>query len=203
MEWRFPSRLEDLTSVATEVGSYLESAGIGGRAAYVANLALEELGTNILKYGYDDTAVHEILLRMEVQPGMVRLMLEDDGHPFNPLDLLEPDIHLPAEERVPGGLGIHLVRRMVDRMEYQRCDGLNRVTVEIHTSTGSPGAPAAPGQPGQEPLVSMKAFLRQQELAYLNRVIQQCGGNKEQAALQLGISVATMYRRLSADDREP
>jgi DNA-binding NtrC family response regulator len=65
-----------------------------------------------------------------------------------------------------------------------------------------PGTAPAPGQPGEEPLVPMKTFLRQQELAYLNRVIQQCGGNKEQAALQLGISVATMYRRLSADDRE-
>ena len=65
-----------------------------------------------------------------------------------------------------------------------------------------PGTTPAPGQPGEEPLLPLKAFLRQQELAYLNRVIQQCGGNKEQAALQLGISVATMYRRLSADDRE-
>jgi transcriptional regulator with PAS, ATPase and Fis domain len=49
----------------------------------------------------------------------------------------------------------------------------------------------------------MKAYLQQQELAYLNRAIQQCGGNKEQAALQLGISVATLYRRLNAEEKEP
>jgi transcriptional regulator with PAS, ATPase and Fis domain len=65
-----------------------------------------------------------------------------------------------------------------------------------------PGSAPAPGQPGEEPLVPMKAFLRQQELSYLNRAIQRCGGNKEQAALLLGISVATMYRRLSSDDKE-
>ena len=59
------------------------------------------------------------------------------------------------------------------------------------------------GAAGQtEPLLPMKAFLREQELAHLNRAIQQCGGDKEQAALLLGMSVATMYRRLSAEDKE-
>ena len=52
IERRFPSRLEDFSRVAAEVNAFLENAGISGRAAYVANLALEELGTNILKYGY-------------------------------------------------------------------------------------------------------------------------------------------------------
>jgi DNA-binding NtrC family response regulator len=65
-----------------------------------------------------------------------------------------------------------------------------------------PGAAPRSGQAEAGPLVSMKTFLREQELAYLNRAIQQCGGNKEQAALLLGMSVATMYRRLSADDKE-
>jgi len=68
--------------------------------------------------------------------------------------------------------------------------------------TPEPGAARAPGQAAEQPLVPMRIFLRQQELAYLNRAIQQCGGDKEQAALQLGISAATMYRRLSADDKE-
>jgi transcriptional regulator of acetoin/glycerol metabolism len=65
-----------------------------------------------------------------------------------------------------------------------------------------PGAAPQAGQGQAEPLLSMKTFLREQELAYLNRAIQQCGGNKEQAALLLGISVATMYRRLGAEDKE-
>jgi len=140
MKWRFPSSLDDLSRVGMEVSRFLESKGIGGRSAYVADLALEELGTNILKYGYDDTAVHEIILYIQVQPGTLRLVLEDDGHPFNPLDYSEPDLHLPAEERLPGGLGIHLVRKMADRIEYQRRDGRNRVTVEIQLSADGPDA---------------------------------------------------------------
>jgi two-component system, NtrC family, response regulator AtoC len=67
---------------------------------------------------------------------------------------------------------------------------------------GDPGAAPAAGQSADEDLLPMKAYLRQQELAYLNRAIQMCGGNKEQAALRLGMSTATMYRRLSAEDKE-
>ena len=131
MEWRFLSRLDELNRVSVEAGRYLEAAGVSGRAAYVANLVIEELATNILKYGYDDTAIHEIVLKVEVEPGALRLVLEDDGHPFNPLESPEPEVHLPPEERLPGGLGIHLVRKLADRVEYERAEGRNRVTVEI------------------------------------------------------------------------
>jgi len=72
----------------------------------------------------------------------------------------------------------------------------------LHTAPEGAAAPSAESGADQ-PLMPMKAYLRQQELAYLNRVIQQCGGNKEQAALQLGMSVATMYRRLGAQEKEP
>ena len=144
MEWRFLSRLDELNRVGVEAGRHLEAAGVGGRAAYVANLVIEELATNILKYGYDDSAVHEILLRVEVQPGALRLVLEDDGHPFNPLESPEPEVHLPPEERLPGGLGIHLVRKLADRVEYERAEGRNRVTVEIevkaHHQSGAAGS---------------------------------------------------------------
>jgi len=131
IERRFPNTPQDLSRVMIEVGGFLEALGIGGQTGYVTNLAVEELATNILKYGYDDTVVHEILLRVDVEPGAVRLLLEDDGHPFNPLDLPEPDVHLPTEDREPGGLGIHLIRKLSDRMDYQRANGRNRVTVRI------------------------------------------------------------------------
>jgi DNA-binding NtrC family response regulator len=71
----------------------------------------------------------------------------------------------------------------------------------LHSGLEAAAAPAT-GPAAEGDLVPMKAYLRQQELAYLNRAIQQCGGNKEQAALRLGMSTATMYRRLSAEDKE-
>jgi len=130
-ERRFHNQLDDLSRVTEEAVGWMEQSGVNGRAVYMANLALEEMATNILKYGYDDTAVHEIRLRLETHPGALVLTLEDDGHEFDPLAAPEPDVHLPAEERVPGGLGIHLVRRLAEQMQYERRDRRNRLTVKI------------------------------------------------------------------------
>jgi DNA-binding NtrC family response regulator len=71
----------------------------------------------------------------------------------------------------------------------------------LHAAVEAGAAPAT-GPAGDDDLLPMKAYLRQQELAYLNKAIQACGGNKEEAALRLGMSAATMYRRLSAEDKE-
>ncbi len=130
-ERRFANQLGDLGRVTEEAVGFLEERGLSSRAVYVANLALEEMATNILKYGYDDTAAHEILLRLEVSPGAVVMALEDDGHEFNPLTAPEPDVNGPAEDRAPGGLGIHLVRKLADHVEYERRCGRNRLTVRI------------------------------------------------------------------------
>ena len=123
LERRFHNRSDDLSHVTEEAVRFLEERGAGDRAVYAANLAIEEMATNILKYGYDDKAAHEILLRVEIHPGSLRLVLEDDGHEFNPLRAPEPDVTQPAEQRAPGGLGIHLVRKMVTEMTYERCGG--------------------------------------------------------------------------------
>ena len=98
-------------------------------ADYLANLAIEELATNCIKYGYDDSSEHIIEIELEISAAELVLTVTDDGHPFNPLDIPEPDTNLPAEELPIGGLGIHLLRKMSDRMEYARTDGRNRLTL--------------------------------------------------------------------------
>jgi DNA-binding NtrC family response regulator len=71
----------------------------------------------------------------------------------------------------------------------------------LQAQNGVPGAAdAAPSQ--AQPLISLKTFLRDQEQAYLNRALQQCGGDKERAAIVLGVSLATLYRKLSGDEKE-
>jgi serine/threonine-protein kinase RsbW len=130
-ERRFPNRLEDLGRVTEEAMRFIGERGVEGQAAYLANLAIEEMVTNILKYGYDDAGGHEILLRLEVCSGALHLVLEDDGHEFNPLNAPAPDLDCPVEERAIGGLGIHLIRQMAERLDYERRDGRNRLSITI------------------------------------------------------------------------
>src|SRR5712671_116289 len=116
--------------VANEAASrWLAERKAPPAADYLANLAIEELVTNCIKYGYDDRNEHVIEVELKLCPAELLLTVTDDGHPFNPLELPEPDTNMPVEERAIGGLGIHLLRKMSDRMEYAREAGKNRLMI--------------------------------------------------------------------------
>ena len=131
LECVFRNHLEDLGRTIRQVLAFLGGHGIQGRAVDAVNLAVEEMATNILKYGYDDDARHRIGLRVEVQPDAIVVSFEDDGHRFDPLGAPEPELTRAAEERQPGGLGISMVRRLSRSMHYERRDGKNHLTVVV------------------------------------------------------------------------
>lgn len=119
-------------SIAAAIGpaeAWLEQHGAGPDAAYLALLAIEELVTNSMKYGYDDGAEHTIEIVFTVEGATLTVTVIDDGRPFDPLAAPEPDLDVPVEERGAGGLGIFLLRKMADAMSYERRDGTNRVTL--------------------------------------------------------------------------
>ena len=91
------------------------------RAAVVnaIDLALEEHLTNLMSYAFPDGREHVIKVRLIVASEVV-VEVEDDGFPFNPLQVPESDTSVPLERRPVGGLGIHLIRRFMDQVEYER-----------------------------------------------------------------------------------
>jgi serine/threonine-protein kinase RsbW len=126
---RLRNDYSELTAVSEATTGFLEENGIGPEVVFAANLAIEELVTNIIKYGYDDQDVHEIHVHLAKHPDHLAICICDDGHPFNPFDQPTPDTSLPAEERDIGGLGIHFVRNMLDSCEHKHHEGKNIVTV--------------------------------------------------------------------------
>ena len=85
-----------------------------------ADLALEEHLTNVLAYAYGDANPHEIVVRLTLEGSWFQLEVEDDGRPFNPLSLAPVDTSLPLSEKPLGGLGIHLIRSLMDEAVYRR-----------------------------------------------------------------------------------
>ena len=97
----------------------------------VLNMALDELLSNVVQYGFpNDPAEHYIRVEGEVRGEYVILTITDDGIPFNLLTVEAPDLSLPHDEREIGGLGIHLVRSMCDEVSYHRTVGHNVLTVK-------------------------------------------------------------------------
>jgi serine/threonine-protein kinase RsbW len=84
------------------------------------NLVLEEAVTNIVQYGYDDTGEHFIDLIFGLEGDLLTITIIDDGHEYDPTAKEDPDITLPAGERPIGGLGIFLIRKIMDTVVYQR-----------------------------------------------------------------------------------
>lgn len=126
LELPIRNHFDELPAVAEKVTAFLQ-AHAADEADFAANLAIEELVTNIVKYGYDDAAEHRIVIRLELKMDALHLEIEDDGHAFNPFTLPEPDTTLPAEAREIGGLGIHFVRKLLDHHGYRRENGRNLV----------------------------------------------------------------------------
>jgi len=126
---RIGNSYDAVASANADAGQWLEENHVAPAATMLANLAVEELVTNCIKYGYDDRGEHFIDVEMQISDGRLVLHFSDDGRAFNPLEAPEPDFSLPIEDRPIGGLGLHLLRSMADSVTYERRDGLNRVTL--------------------------------------------------------------------------
>lgn len=102
--------------------------------SFLVSLAIEEIVTNCIKYGYDDSDAHTIEISLSLSDGLLTMVVTDDGHPFNPLEAPPPDLSLAIEDRPIGGLGIHLLRELSDEVSYDRRDGMNRLTLTKRSS---------------------------------------------------------------------
>jgi serine/threonine-protein kinase RsbW len=109
----------------------LKLRGVDSDRIFSVDLVLEELVTNIIRHAYDDDASHEIDLTLVLEPARVVLAVEDDGHEFDLRKAPPAKLGGDLASRQPGGLGIHLVREIAERVDYRRVDGRNRVEVSI------------------------------------------------------------------------
>jgi serine/threonine-protein kinase RsbW len=94
-----------------------------------AHLALDEIVSNVIYYGSSTKRPCEIRVEATLSRGVLRICVTDDGRPFNPLLVPKPDTTVPVTERPLGGIGIALAKKAMDRLQYSRRSGRNRLTL--------------------------------------------------------------------------
>ena len=121
--------LSELSTLGSSLEQFGEALGLSSKILFEISLSIEELFSNIVSYGYTDDAVHWIKFAISYEDEMLIIRLEDDGIPFDPLKAEEPDCKCPIEERKIGNLGIHLTKKFMDDMVYERCGNKNILTM--------------------------------------------------------------------------
>ncbi|MDO4531412.1 MAG: SpoIIE family protein phosphatase, partial [Bacillota bacterium] len=119
--------LESLDEVADFLTEYMDQSGVPQKDINKMLVAMDEIYSNISYYSGADWAKIEY----SGGEGEVLLTFRDNGKPYNPLEAEDPDITLSAEERSIGGLGVYMVRQMMDQVEYTYEDGCNVLTLTM------------------------------------------------------------------------
>jgi anti-sigma regulatory factor (Ser/Thr protein kinase) len=136
-----PNRLSEIEKAARLIEAFGETHGLPPELVFNLNLALDEVVTNIISYAYDDDADHRVEVHVTLDRDEVSVRVEDDGRAFNPLDTQPPDLRLGIDERPIGGLGVHIVRSLMDALEYRRENGRNIFIMSKRTSGEAGPAP--------------------------------------------------------------
>jgi serine/threonine-protein kinase RsbW len=130
VSFKLKSKLSELDTLCEHLQRFGQSMGLSSKCIFEANLALDELFTNIISYGFDDENEHIIKVTISHQDDNLVLNIEDDGVPFNPTKVQTPDLECTIEECRIGGLGIHLAKNLMDEVCYQRCKNKNILTLK-------------------------------------------------------------------------
>ncbi|MBO4897864.1 MAG: ATP-binding protein [Clostridia bacterium] len=126
---KVPAKLEKLDEILDFAGSLLEANGASVQVCTQVRMALEELYANVTLYAYPKGEDGWVEIRADVTDGVAAFQIIDAGKPFDPLAKPDPDILLSGEERAIGGLGIYMVKTMMDEVEYEYSGGCNRLTL--------------------------------------------------------------------------
>jgi len=124
------SDLADLEKLRSFVEEIRKGVSVSKKCQFETNLALEEVFSNVLSYGFNKHTDHFIKITITTAQGVLNIRVEDDGKPFNPLEAKEPTLEYDIENCGIGGLGIHLIKHVMDDIRYERYQNKNVLTMK-------------------------------------------------------------------------
>ena len=124
------SKVGDLEGARDLVAELERARALPPDMVFDLYVVLDEVISNILKYGYADDAAHEIHVKLSATDAAVEIGIEDDGRAFDPFAVPAPDQSLPLAERPIGGLGLHFVHNLMDDVTYARKNNRNYMVLK-------------------------------------------------------------------------
>ncbi|CAN1523603.1 RsbW Anti-sigma regulatory factor (Ser/Thr protein kinase) [Rhabdaerophilaceae bacterium] len=144
MEFELGPDLSDIQLLADAMERFSKFAAIPSKVLFRLNLAIDELVTNTISYGFQQGEQCYLGVTVLRHDDVVEVELRDNGIPFDPLSLPSPDLDASLEDRPIGGLGVHFVRTLIEQVDYTH-DGRHnivRLSVPLHPrSETEPGSP--------------------------------------------------------------
>ena len=129
-ELTIAATVENIETVTDFVNEQLEALDCPMKAQMQINIAIDELFSNIAHYAYNpDVGAATVRVEVVENPLSVIITFIDGGVPYDPLGAAEPDTTLPAEERTTGGLGIFMVKKIMDEITYHYEGGKNILSI--------------------------------------------------------------------------
>ena len=126
---RVSRNLSEIGRVSSVLESLCQEQNVAEDARLDIQVCLEEGLTNVIRHSRPPESEDEIWVLASITPTEIEIRIEDNGSAFNPLSQPPPPLHLGLRERPAGGLGVHLIRTLMDRVEYERQPGCNCLTM--------------------------------------------------------------------------
>ena len=127
---RFPARHDHLRAISAFVLDAIKNTPFDSRQRYAIDLAVDEACSNVIDHAYKDIDQGEIRISLDLTETGLRITIQDDGAPFDPECVAEPDLTSPLETRCERGLGVYLIREVMDEAAYDfSTPGVNQLTL--------------------------------------------------------------------------
>lgn len=132
------NNLAELATLSAALDRFGIQHGVPRESLVDLQVALDEIVSNVIKYAWPGGGAHEMSVRMTARKNAVDVEVVDDGEAFDPLSVPPPRRRSAGRRPRPGGVGIHMVRQLMDRAEYARTDGRNHIILTKRCALGVP-----------------------------------------------------------------